>query len=350
MPRRSSTQVGSAYLAAMASFIACFLGVSLARAADNWSDPHPGIRHLYRTTNTPWRIHALVVDLCADGIAMRATKSGERQRTVSSFGNLVSAQAAVNGDFFDYADYSTSGLAVGNGSPWSDTADTTGSGLVAFGDDRVLFSPPADVVDPPPAWMRQVVSGHPRLVTAGVPMSTNSSEFCSTRHPRTAVGFSRDRRTLFLAVVDGRSQISVGMQCTELADLMDGLGAWDALNLDGGGSTTMWIEGDGVVNVPSDGAQRVVANHLAVLASGSGDPGSCDRSIEEATHQGDAYEASLTSDVDGDGRADLCARAAAGWRCHLADGAGFSTQVPGPELSNDLGWNDEARWTTIRGN
>jgi MYXO-CTERM domain-containing protein len=319
-----------------------------ARAADTWTNPHPGIRHLYRTTATPWRIHALVIDLCADGVRLRATMSVERQQTVSSFAGDVGAQAAINADFFSYEDYHTIGLAVGNGERWSDTADTTGSGFLAFGDDRVLFSGLADVVDPPPDWMREVVSGHPRLVTAGEPLAADSGDFCTTRHPRTAAGFSRDRRTLILAVVDGRSSISVGMQCTEIAELMAELGAWDALNLDGGGSTTMWISGDGVVNDPSDGSQRVVANHLAVIASGAGDPGSCDRSVEEASIQPDAYGGSLSTDVNADGLADLCARYGVGFRCYLADGGAFPSAVTGPEWSDALGWDDPARWTTIR--
>ena len=64
---------------------------SEAWAADTWSDPHPGVRMLSRTISGPNRIHALVVDLCYPGVRVRATESGERQRTVSSFGNLVGA-------------------------------------------------------------------------------------------------------------------------------------------------------------------------------------------------------------------------------------------------------------------
>lgn len=71
---------------------------------------------LARTVNSPsWRIWALEIDLCASGIGVRATQSSERQRTVSSFAGLVDADAAINGDFFSYATYGTSGLAVGQG-------------------------------------------------------------------------------------------------------------------------------------------------------------------------------------------------------------------------------------------
>jgi hypothetical protein len=257
------------------ALVLCALAAPAA-AKDTWTDPHPGIRHLYRTLSDPNRLHALKVDLCASGVSLRATRSSERQRTVSSFAGLAGAQAAVNGDFFSYADYSTSGLAAGSGSAWSDTKDSTSSGFVGFGPDLALWSPPSEVHASLPAGVREVVSGHPQIVKKGTAITSYScsSHYC-TKNPRTAAGFSEDRRTLYLVVVDGRSSLSEGMTLAELAQQVEGLGAWDAINLDGGGSTTMWIAGDGVVNDPSDGSQRVVANHLAVLAGGSGAPGSC---------------------------------------------------------------------------
>ena len=84
------------------------------------------------------------------------------------------------------------------------------------------------------------------------------------RHPRTAAGISEDGETLILVVVDGRSSSSAGMTVAELRDLMRDLGAWDATNLDGGGSSTMWIDAYGTVNDPSDGSPRTVGNHLGI--------------------------------------------------------------------------------------
>jgi exopolysaccharide biosynthesis protein len=85
------------------------------------------------------------------------------------------------------------------------------------------------------------------------------------KHPRTAVGFSRDSTTLFILAVDGRSQRSIGVTLDELALLMRRLGAWQAMNFDGGGSTTMVIDG-AVVNAPSDTAgERAVGNALLVV-------------------------------------------------------------------------------------
>ncbi|MBM3992513.1 MAG: hypothetical protein FJ298_16160, partial [Planctomycetes bacterium] len=119
-----------------------------------------------------------------------------------------------------------------------------------------------------------VVSGHPMLVVGGAvtASATNpNSTFCKTRHPRTMVGLDKTGTTLIVAVVDGRQPwLSVGMTCGEQAALMKDLGAWTALNLDGGGSSTMYVAGQGVVNAPSDGSERTVANHLALYAAKSG--------------------------------------------------------------------------------
>ncbi len=85
------------------------------------------------------------------------------------------------------------------------------------------------------------------------------------RHPRTTIGWNDER--LFLVVVDGRQAgLSVGMNYTELSALMLRLGCTDAMNLDGGGSSTLWLGGR-VMNSPSDGRQRDVANSLIVVST-----------------------------------------------------------------------------------
>lgn len=322
---------------------AVWLASAQAGAADTWTTPFTGVRHLYRTASGPLRIHALVVDLCAPGVGVRATASSERKRTTSSFGTNVGAEAAINGDFFSYSTYGTTGLSIGNGTRWTDTNDSNWSGMVAFGPGKAVFSAPSEVVSSPPAWMQQVVSGHPQIVSNGTAITSYdcSGHFCQ-RHPRTAVGFSKNRRTLYMVVVDGRSSASVGVTLAQLADIMVSVGAYDALNFDGGGSTTMWLRGDGVVNTPSDGSQRTVANHLAIQADGSGMPMACAEDPEESVFLDDG---STTTDINGDGLADVCARAAAGFRCHLS---GAGTRIDGPELSNESGWDDPSNYGPLR--
>jgi exopolysaccharide biosynthesis protein len=82
--------------------------------------------------------------------------------------------------------------------------------------------------------------------------------------PRTAIGIDKAGRYI-LAVVDGRQKFhSTGLTLTELAYTMQKLGAVDAMNLDGGGSTALAVRGK-VVNRPSDGSERSVSNALLVM-------------------------------------------------------------------------------------
>jgi exopolysaccharide biosynthesis protein len=106
-------------------------------------------------------------------------------------------------------------------------------------------------------------------VTAGRVDITDRREkmlktFATDRHPRTAIAALGDRRAL-LAVVDGRQPaLSVGMTLDELARLLIEFGATEAINLDGGGSTTMVVQGQ-IVNNPSDvSGERPVSDAILV--------------------------------------------------------------------------------------
>ena len=239
---------------------------SSALAEDEWTSPFAGVRRLHRVTSE-LQVHALEIHLDQPGVSLRSTASGERKQATSAFAKAVGAQLAINADFFSYADYATDGLSAGNGVAWNDTSDDSNRSTFAFGaDNRVELAPMTSTVRFEPAWMKGVVSGGPDLLRDGQVTAWLASFRCFVRHPRTALGLSRDQKTLYLVVVDGRSSASVGMTCAELAALLKGLGTWTAVNLDGGGSSTMYVEGLGVVNKPSDGHERVVGNHLAVFA------------------------------------------------------------------------------------
>ncbi len=123
---------------------------------------------------------------------------------------------------------------------------------------------------------RTAVGGRGVLVLDGAPQNWDGRPNNSTA-PRTAVGFSRDGSTMHVLTVDGRQAASGGVTLTELAKMMHALGAHNALNLDGGGSSTLVVREPGSdtpqpENSPSDGHQREVPNGLALSApDGSGD-------------------------------------------------------------------------------
>jgi hypothetical protein len=113
------------------------------------------------------------------------------------------------------------------------------------------------------------LSGGPALVQEGRRQKFRSApdapyEFSSMleRHPRTAFGWNK--QWYFLVLVDGRQkELSVGMTLDELSAYMVKLGCEEALNLDGGGSATLWCQGQ-VRNSPCDGYERAIANSLLV--------------------------------------------------------------------------------------
>jgi exopolysaccharide biosynthesis protein len=112
-----------------------------------------------------------------------------------------------------------------------------------------------------------IVGGGPQLIREGRVEITAEREgirpaFVSDRHPRTAIA-SLGEGKILIVTVDGRQpSLSVGMSLAELAQLLLEFGARDAINLDGGGSTTMVIDGR-VVNSPSDQTgERMVSDAI----------------------------------------------------------------------------------------
>jgi hypothetical protein len=117
-----------------------------------------------------------------------------------------------------------------------------------------------------------VLGGNPLLVVNGVVKSADvdRNDAFSGPNPRTAVGQTPDGR-LLVVVVDGREYGgSAGMSLRQLADFLQALGAVNAINLDGGGSSTLWLNG-AVANRPSDPTERPVSSALVVLPGN--DPG-----------------------------------------------------------------------------
>lgn len=120
---------------------------------------------------------------------------------------------------------------------------------------------------------RLIVGGWPRILANGVNVASRApwdegtlSSNAEAAHPRSAIGFSRDSATVYLATVDGRSENSGGMTLVQLAEFLRGQGGWNALNFDGGGSSTLVVRGR-VVNAPSDReGERGVGNAIVIRA------------------------------------------------------------------------------------
>ncbi|MSP55977.1 MAG: hypothetical protein EXR69_10295 [Myxococcales bacterium] len=262
----------------------------------------------YRASSPSTDIWVLRVDLCADDVYVDATRESDSYRTTGGWAADMDLTAATNGDFYKTDPVRVYGDAVGGGVRWPSV--NTGRdndyesewywehyGWIAFAHDGVQFSHTGwvkenvsgltagvendDLTPDVPSGTLALVSGFPELVVEGVAMVCADPEASDcfpdrsdmrARHPRTAMGLTEDLGTLLLVVADGRTSENDGLYGSELADILGQLGAWEAFNLDGGGSSQLWTADDSYVNDYDgnnyDDGARTVANHWGVFAGG----------------------------------------------------------------------------------
>jgi hypothetical protein len=114
-----------------------------------------------------------------------------------------------------------------------------------------------------------IMANGPMLVWGGVYANAYSGTHCTGRHPRTAVGITSDNRIILLTA-DGRTDRGAGLTCEETGQVLIWLDVVEAVNMDGGGTTTAWIKGEpnsGIVNYPSDGTgERGTPNAIAIIS------------------------------------------------------------------------------------
>lgn len=225
----------------------------------------------------PLAAFAVRVDLKAPGIEFLVTPSnGDKPREtdgrkVSAFLEENKLQVAINASPFGPVDdiengpRSIIGVSISRGDAYSAPSKEYAAMLIGR-DNRVWFAePPVDT-----AGAYNGVGGFRMLLERGENVGGPSE-----RHPRSVAGVSQDGRYLYLMVVDGRQRdYSVGAAEPETAAWARVLGAFDALNLDGGGSVTLVIDdGNGgarILNQPIHnnlpGNERINGNNLGVFA------------------------------------------------------------------------------------
>jgi hypothetical protein len=247
-----------------------------------------GIEYIQDVRTQPLRvaIHIVRIDLATPGLRFLVTPSsgGDNDdlpaRTTSQFLEEFGLQLAINGDYFQpWRDYgllnyyphvgdpvSVQGLAASDGEIY-----TTGYAPPSSYSTLYLTPDNHAVFNTPPESIANAISGNFMLIENGVPVFFGDDE----RHPRTAVATDEAGRTLILIVVDGRQPWhSVGATLSELVEIVQHYGGYNALNLDGGGSATLVIEDEDstpqILNSPIHnhipGRERPVANHLGVYA------------------------------------------------------------------------------------
>ena len=178
------------------------------------------------------------------------------------FGKKENAIVALNGTFFDIAnggsvDFIKSDHVIINDNQLGKTGERSGhqTSAVLINDGKLSIAK----WDGNAEWEKSLtaedvmVSG-PLLIFDEQLQHLDSNSFNITRHPRTAIAITKQNRVL-LITVDGRNEMAAGMNLFELGKMLRWLGASEAINLDGGGSTALWIDSKshtGIINYPSD--------------------------------------------------------------------------------------------------
>ena len=240
-----------------------------------------------RQAPRPLKIHIVTIDLTVEGVKPFVTPGETANeiefstQTTSEFVTEFGLQVAINGGFFRSLNSNESddsypergnpvdviGLTISDGVTYS--ASEKGMGVLC-----VLANNQAQINDEIcPTGTIQALAGGTILIDQGMPITSEDVPEDGL-HPRTAVAIDEQGETLWLIVVDGRQEdYSEGIALVELANGVLELGAHMALNLDGGGSTTLVVASDSlprILNRPINSRipmrERAVANHLGIFA------------------------------------------------------------------------------------
>ncbi|RZJ81980.1 MAG: phosphodiester glycosidase family protein [Flavobacterium sp.] len=187
---------------------------------------------------------------------------GKILKTTETFGKELNAVAAINGTFFDIknggsVDYIKADGNIVNENKLDKNGNRARHQLAAVVIENGKLT--IKKWDGSKNWEqhlteKDVMNSGPLLIYNQQIEELDTTAFTKLRHPRSAVGIKADGKVILLTV-DGRQQNSAGMSLPELTKLMKWLGCVSAINLDGGGSTTLWVSSapeNGVVNYPSD--------------------------------------------------------------------------------------------------
>ena len=194
--------------------------------------------------------------------------------TTSQFGVEKDAQIALNGSFFDVSKGGSVAYLESNGKviarnrkykeKWAKSDSLLNGAIIVDPSGKLIIEKAKNesFYEKSDQEKAVLVSG-PILLIDGKKISLENSEFVKKRHPRSCLCETSNKSILFIAI-DGRSENAAGMNLNETQELLLRLNCLNAINLDGGGSTTLWFNDGhekGILNIPSDKVgERPVAN------------------------------------------------------------------------------------------
>ncbi len=229
--------------------------------------------------NSKQTINVLEIDLRIMNLKPIVVFDGKKFIKPSTWGSKLNGMFAINGNFFDIDNggsvcyFKRNDTLINNSKP--DPEELLFLPMLDEGAIAIDANESLHILKKPMAgWetvknYNTILSSGPLLIWQGNILEQDNIPFITDRHARSALGISKNK--LFLFVVDGYRQEASGMTIRELSLMMKSLGCNAAINLDGGGSSTLWVnvgESKGVLNYPSDNeifdheGERKVANSL----------------------------------------------------------------------------------------
>jgi hypothetical protein len=244
-----------------------------AASALSWEQVRPGLRYARQDIaiegkEAIHRLHWLQLELATPDLYLALTPqacAGLQLTTLDS----APVVASLNASFFT-RDFFVRGHTVSQGTPWTGNLRTTESPLVACTPDRSCKVIHRPVAAPDGDWHNAAAGVH-SLVQSGQPRTdledAQCGNFCTTPHPRSAMGLDAAGQTVWWVAAEGRQKLVTGLPLAQLARLMASMGVIDAINLDGGGSTAMHVGGVARTQRPDNEPQaRRIANAWVLSA------------------------------------------------------------------------------------
>ena len=247
---------------------ACATSVSEPGAQLPWQALHPAVATLEFAPVPDSRVHVMRVDLQARGVRVELSPMTERGQTLDAMASGRGALLSINASFFD-ARFAPRELTTSQGERWAPVmlagVAPVFACTVALSCEITFEAPVQDLA----AWA-MAVGGTPWLLRTGTQRQASDDgschSLCAQTHPRTAIGLDRRGRFLYLVQAEGRRAPVLGLTLVQLSSVMHQVGAFNAMNLDGGGSSSLLVNGQSRMARPANEPQmRRLANALHVF-------------------------------------------------------------------------------------
>ena len=267
--------LGSIKVTRLRLYVGALLGVFLVGCASfpehanldsQWRTIQPGVMYARREPVPDSVVHVVRVDLRLN--RLKVSGVAEKGQTLDAMVDTLSAAASANDSIFNRR-FEPRGITISDGVAWSPVMSQQQSPLLACDTTehcQIQIEPPFEVRI---EWIN-VVAGTPWLLKRGMQRTAlddaQCKSLCANPHPRTAVGLDESKRYLYVVTAEGRSPPVMGLSLVQLSSIMAEMGITDAINLDGGGSSALFLNGISVMKRPDhEPHQRQVANAIHIL-------------------------------------------------------------------------------------